>query len=68
MLQLIWHFIDNCSTILETQFQVYVTNGTNLEKCVYAFRVSSRFALCVHIYTELQVVAHLIVFRKDCLA
>ena len=68
MLKLIRYFIDKCLSILETQLQVSVTNETNREKCIYAFRVPSHFASYVRIYTELQVVEHIIVFRKNRLA
>ena len=37
----------NCLSMLETEFQVSVTNGKNSEKCVYAFRVPVRFGLYV---------------------
>ena len=71
MLKLIRYFIGKCLSIPETEFQVSVRNGTNPEKCVYAFQLPSCFVLYVRthcIYTELQVGAHKIVFRKDLLA
>ena len=66
MLKFIRYLIDNCLSMLETKFQVCVTNETNPKKWLYVFRVLSHFASYVH--TELWCVVHIIVFRKDRLA
>ena len=45
--------MDNCLSMLETEFQVSATNGTNPQKCVYMFGVPLGFASYVSIYAEL---------------